>query len=169
MHDQPPQSAPYDAEPRIPTRLAADLHAAYRADRVPASIDAAILREAGRQMRGRRRRRLVLLTAGPLAAAAGLAVAVWLLPQARQGGPGGAATATAVAIRGDLNGDARVDIIDALLLANAIQAGVDLNAAWDLTGDGAITQADVDAIAASAVRLASSGGGGGDRGQEGSS
>ncbi len=45
-------------------------------------------------------------------------------------------------------------ILDAFALARALDANAPLNPAWDITADGRINQADVDALAARAVQLA---------------
>lgn len=49
----------------------------------------------------------------------------------------------------DIDGNRRVNIVDALVLARQIESGK----GHDLNGDGAIDQQDVDAIAFSVVRL----------------
>ncbi len=150
MADEPIQSHP-EPDTQVPPRLAADLSRLFPPAAVPTEIDHAVLRAAQRRFARRRRNRRLVLAAGPLAAAAGLAVAVWLLPRLTASGP--TAPAGQSALRGDLNADGRVDIIDALVLAAAIRGGADLNPAWDLTGDSAVSGEDVDAIAAIAVRL----------------
>jgi hypothetical protein len=63
-----------------------------------------------------------------------------------------------VAIRGsrlpgDLDGSGGVDIVDAYLLAKRLQAAEDLGAELDLTGDGKVDDADVDAVARRAVSV----------------
>ncbi len=54
----------------------------------------------------------------------------------------------------DLNRDGSVDVLDALILAKAVDAG---DALLDLTGDGATSAADVEALAARIVTLRSRG------------
>jgi hypothetical protein len=150
----PPNQLTPDDGPVVPPGLAADLSALYRAGEVPAGVDVAVLAEASRRIgRQRRRRRWVLVAAGPIAAAAGLAVAVWLFqtPAPLQPVMPGV---VAAGIRGDVDSSGRVDIIDALLLAASLRDGGRLDPSWDLSGDGLVTQADVDAIAAAAVRVA---------------
>jgi dockerin type I repeat protein len=53
----------------------------------------------------------------------------------------------------DLDHSGRVDILDAFLLARQIEKQLELQSQWDVTGDGAINQNDVDAIASAAVRV----------------
>jgi hypothetical protein len=87
-----------------------------------------------------------------LAAAAaiiGLTVTVAIFVQPRRPAPQLAQNAL---IPGDVDGSGRVDILDALRLAQQIDAGTALPSS-DLTGDDVIDQRDVDAIAARAVQL----------------
>jgi hypothetical protein len=53
----------------------------------------------------------------------------------------------------DVNGDGRLDILDAYRLALAIEEGGELLAAWDSDGDGTVGAGDVDAVARMAVSL----------------
>jgi hypothetical protein len=48
---------------------------------------------------------------------------------------------------------ARVTILDAFSLARQLKAGAKIDKSWDVTGDGHVDQADVDALAARAVAL----------------
>jgi hypothetical protein len=54
------------------------------------------------------------------------------------------------ALPDDIDGNRRVDIVDALRLSHQINAGGN---GRDVNGDGAVDQRDVDAIAMAAVRL----------------
>ncbi|MCA9294515.1 MAG: hypothetical protein KDA20_11950 [Phycisphaerales bacterium] len=56
----------------------------------------------------------------------------------------------------DVDGNARVDILDAFAIARGVQAG-NAPASWDVNGDGAVTQADVDVVAHAAVSLSGKG------------
>ena len=51
----------------------------------------------------------------------------------------------------DLNGDGKVDVIDALILANQLKSGAIHEA--DVNGDGAVDQKDVQEIASRSVHL----------------
>jgi hypothetical protein len=55
----------------------------------------------------------------------------------------------------DIDGNHRVDIVDALKLAHQINSGI----GRDLNGDGVADQRDVDAIAVAVVRLDTTAGG----------
>lgn len=52
----------------------------------------------------------------------------------------------------DLNGDGRLDILDALVLARSIESAT-IIPGRDFDGDGVVTSADVDALAAAVVKL----------------
>jgi len=56
-------------------------------------------------------------------------------------------------IAGDVNGDGRVDILDAFALARCVKASPSACVKFDLNGDGVIDQRDIDLLAARAVRL----------------
>lgn len=54
----------------------------------------------------------------------------------------------------DIDGNGRVDILDAYVMARGLaNASTDLDPAWDINADGTIDQRDIDAVAQSAVRL----------------
>ena len=53
----------------------------------------------------------------------------------------------------DVNGDGRVDILDALALARRISGGAAQDNQWDLNKDGIVDQRDVELIARHAVKL----------------
>lgn len=53
----------------------------------------------------------------------------------------------------DVDGNGRVDILDAFTLARHLDTAAALQSRWDITGDGRVDGADVDAIAMAAVRL----------------
>jgi hypothetical protein len=53
----------------------------------------------------------------------------------------------------DLNGDGRVDILDAFVLARRLEQGPVANRKLDLNGDGLVDRHDVEVLATHAVRL----------------
>ena len=151
---------PTDSDLQAPPALARDLkmlHAASAA--IPAAIDEAILAGIRRQSVGRRRKRLLLRWAVPPAAAA--AMLMWVVfnpfgagdiedvPLFEAAGP--------LAIRQltdrDIDGNGRVDILDALALARNIKDNRVAEQPWDFNGDGLIDRKDVDTVAQSAVSL----------------
>lgn len=124
--------------PNIPRKLEQELRSAFGSTQ---PTDLGVIEAGAARMRAVRRRRWAL-RAGPLAAAAGLALAAWLLWP-------GAAWQT----RLDQHlASGRPDILDAFALARAVDRQSPPNR-FDLTGDGVVDRHDVDAVAALAVRL----------------
>lgn len=133
---------------------------------VPPAVDRAVM-EAFRR-RFRPKVRWVVPAAG-VAAAAALVLTVSLqnggtparvgsspaLPSAAPSSlviPGLASSPAVPAISGDLNGDGRVDILDAFSLAKAVKAG-NAPLSDDMNRDGRADQFDVDLLARRAVAL----------------
>lgn len=132
---------PEDSDVR--PELADDLAALYRAPVVvPRKVDDAILNRAAAKLSGTRRWR-PLRFAGAAVAAAAAIVLVARVALRVDAGPD------------DIDGNRRVDIVDALKLAHQINAGAK---ARDVNGDGITDQRDVDAIAMVAVRIDPTGG-----------
>lgn len=141
-------------------QCAAALATPIAAIEVPASRDQAIVLLARQraaavasQIARRRRPRWLrpLYIAAPLAAAASIAFFVTL-----QRSPALApAVAPPTTVAGaDVNGDGKIDIVDALALARIIKLQQQaLDPAWDQNRDGRVDQADIDRIAQSAVSL----------------
>lgn len=157
-HQPPPP-----AEPELPPRLLADLSRLYRLDvPVPPALDEAILR-AGRAGVARRLRfrRLLRLGGAGAAAAALLLLAVGIF-RARQEGSAPVAVqappASPSRVAEDIDGSGRVDILDAFVVAKALDLGKTTQPAWDLDGDGAVDRQDVQRIASAAVDVSGSGG-----------
>ncbi len=130
--------------------LAEDLRALL-ADRpfVPEEVDRAIIAAAEPHLTcGRRRGWRVAGVWGGVAAAA--AVAAVVLPTLWVG-PGQSEPAVAL---GDYAPGEPVDVVDALRLARALERGGEsVSITWDLSGDGVVDRADVDAVAMRAVVL----------------
>ena len=53
----------------------------------------------------------------------------------------------------DVDGNGRIDILDAYRLARHVEAAGSLDMRWDQNHDGAVNAADVDLVASAAVRL----------------
>jgi hypothetical protein len=141
-----------DETPEAPEPLVRDLRALYgQAAGVPREVDEAILRMARRQL-VRRPRVLVLRWAAAAAMAACVLLAVLLTVPGRRGPVAAPAERLALA-REDLDGDGRVDILDAFSLARAIESGNVRRGDWDFNGDGLVDRRDVDAVARAAVKL----------------
>ena len=129
---------------------------------VPLEIENAILENGRRHLRGIRERRpaILFVRTAALAAAACAVIAVGLtllvgdrarfvpvelaLSREDTGSP-------SVALE-DVDGNGRVDILDAFTLAQRIE-GSARRSAWDFNSDGAVDRRDVDLVAMAAVRL----------------
>jgi hypothetical protein len=133
-------------EPHIPDRLQADLRRVYRASiPVPGEVDGRVLAAAREVDFGKSVTRMpvrwrVIKWAG-MAAAVVLAL---VIPTRLSQNP---QSPTRTLLAGDFNRDGLIDILDAFALARAQR-----------DGDSSITQADIDAAAAAAVRLNRGGG-----------
>ena len=147
---------PDEQDPEVPEPLGAALRNLYAAPPVPAAMDAEILREARAGFARRRRFRLAFAGAAA-AAAAGIALA-FLIPALMETGTGtgrGVSSSqmlmVAPAADEDIDRDGKVDILDAFVVARLIQVRGDIDRSYDVNGDGAVDQSDVDRIAAVAV------------------
>ncbi len=139
----------------------------YPTPAVPPVIDARILHDAaahlGRDAKRGRRGRLGWVgpaVASVAAVAACVLIGLRLIPRGSPLAvvPGTGATspgtvATAPALRGDIDGNGKVDILDAFAVARGIRSGQPLPKAWDVNGDGVVDQRDVDWLAARAVQV----------------
>jgi hypothetical protein len=155
--DRPRDNANDSAEPRVPEKLAAELRERYELPHpVPSEVDDAVLALTRQQLA---RRRLIPLAIRWIAAGAAAAAVVLVLASLSWRGmqfsprpePAGAAPAAAAAE--DVDGNGRVDILDAFALARHVEAGEQVRSQWDVTGDGAVNREDVDRIALAAVDL----------------
>jgi membrane-bound lytic murein transglycosylase B len=135
----------------LPPRLGDALRDAYTHHiDIPRRVDDAVLSAARENFA--RRRRLRLMTGWGTGLAAGLAAVITLAVILHR-----PATPVRSVARGDVDADGRLNMVDALALARHVAAGDKLDPKWDLNGDGAIDQKDVDAIASAAVSLKQSG------------
>ncbi len=152
---------PSDSDLQASPAFARDLKALYSPpSAIPTTTDQAILAGIRRQSVGRRRKRLLLRWAVPPAAVA--AVIMWVVfnpfvtpdledsPRFESAGPLGMRQ---LADHRDIDGNGRVDILDALALARNIKDNSTAEQPWDFNGDGRIDRRDVDTVAQSAVRL----------------
>ena len=153
-----------DLEPHVSDRLGKDLRDLFEPPgAVPARIDRAILDQASRRLAKPRRLIIRLRWAAGIAAAAVIVLGVVLFnPKSEIRNPQSIRPALAEG-RADIDGNGRVDILDAFRLARHIEArgpadptrsdAAELG--WDLNGDGRVDQGDVDLVAFAAVRLGS--------------
>ena len=142
----PDRDKQVDAGPRIPESLSADLAEAFGTTvDVPQEVDDRVLAIAHEQLARRPLRghfrawRWALPGAAVgagLAAAAAVAMLLWTGP-----------------VRGDIDRNGRVDILDAFALARKVEASSPADPDWDINRDGVVDAADVDAIAMKAVAL----------------
>jgi hypothetical protein len=132
-------------------RIVAQRHDLRSADD-DAAMRTAIADHFANTQRNRRgyRRMIAVWSAAAVVALAGVIAVRFLNPQMRT------APSTVAAVPGDVDGNGRVDILDALRLARDIEAGRTVNN--DINSDGVVDGRDVDAIALRAVSLQLSGG-----------
>ncbi|MCZ6655434.1 MAG: dockerin type I domain-containing protein [Planctomycetota bacterium] len=152
---------PTDSDLQAPPAFARDLKALYTSlSAIPPATDEAILTHTQRRSVGRRRTRLLLRWAVPPAAAA--AVIMWVVfnpftaPDVENSPFGEAAGMVAtrqLTDHRDIDGNGRVNILDALALARNIKDNRVADRMWDFNGDGLIDRKDVDTVAQSAVSL----------------
>jgi hypothetical protein len=156
-----------DREHRLSDRFRKDLRALYQpAGSVPPEIDKAILDQARHRLAKRRRIILRLRWAGGpdaqrrfvrwAAAAAVVAIGVFLYHgSAPHNHPSSIINHQSAAAerRPDIDGNGRVDILDAFRLAKNIESRGPTAAEWDINNDGRVDRDDVDAVALAAVRV----------------
>ncbi len=142
----------------IPPGLADDLRALHEPkEGIEPIVDSMVLvsvaqqreREAVRQRSRERIQRFAMIAAG----IAIFFMAARFMTRPRPVTPG--APAQTVASR-DFDGNGRVDIVDALRLAQSIESTTPPTKRWDLNGDGSVNRADANTIAIEAVRLPAS-------------
>jgi hypothetical protein len=158
-----------DREPHVSDRLGKDLRDLFQPPgSVPARVDKAILGQMHRRLAKPQHLILRLRWAGIAAAAAVVVLGVVLFnvvtpdfdpgPQSEIRNPQSSRLALAEG-RADVDGNGRVDILDAFRLARDIEARGPVAPAtemrWDLNGDGRVDKDDVDLVALAAVRLGS--------------
>jgi hypothetical protein len=156
----PDQLPPDEA---LPPTLLADLSALYPAPRVPLAVDRRVLNDAAAVYARQARHRRWLRWGGAGAAAAAAVLVVGLILHRPGGPPGRTYTHSGTlppgspGLPGDVDGDGRVDILDAFGLARKLRDAngrrLPGNRIEDVNGDGVIDEKDVDLIAQRAVRV----------------
>jgi len=122
---------------------------------VPPTLDDAILHAARRHLSSQRSRRFkwsLLLRWG--VAVAALVALLAIVPMALRKD---ASSPGSQLVRGDINDDGQVDILDAFALARELKAGAHPPLQLDINGDGVVDDRDVATIAARAVSLGKAG------------
>lgn len=145
---QPPES-----QPQAPQQLIDDLAALYGAEvPVPPQVDRAVASRARQRFVRVRRSRMILRLVEVGAAAAAILLVCWLVEFWPQPDQPGRATAQA-ADKHDLDGNGRVNILDAFVLARHVESAAAPRSDWDVNGDGLVDRTDVDVVAMAAVAL----------------
>jgi len=148
---------PFDEQKQVSDRFRKDLRSLFEPSAaIPPQIDRAILNQARRRLARPRRTILRIRWAGGAAAAAALIALGVLLyyGPASSNHPSSIIDHQSVPVgRADLDGNGRVDILDAFRLARAIESRGPTETEWDVNGDGRVDRDDVDAVAFAAVRL----------------
>lgn len=135
----------------LPPLLAAEL---TRLSGTPAGLDGFDAAGAAGVHFARVRRNRRLRWGSVAAAAASLAMGVFVIAPWGESRSGRSRMATEVAteVVGDLNGDGTVNMLDALMLATRVDAG-EAMAAWDFNHDNMVDRRDADVLAMVAVDL----------------
>ena len=137
----------------VPEAFGRALREAYRPPSgVPAEVQRAILSPAPRPQLARPS--WIPRAAVVAAAAAAVLLVVGSLNERRR--RGSEQLRTTPLAREDLDGDGKVDVLDAFLLARGLEGSVPLPDRADVDGNGAADQADVEALLALAVGLGAS-------------
>jgi len=130
--------------------FASDLRSAYEPKRnVPANLDRAIMNEARKHLSKKHSR---LRFARWAVSAAAAAVVVFAFVHNYDDVRDVDSPGVAVSIE-DIDHNGRVDILDAFVLARSLKSAKAVDQKWDVNADGVVNGKDVDAVAASAVRL----------------
>jgi hypothetical protein len=151
-----------DDDQTLPARLRADMARLSPGVQVPRSLDSAILNRAKANYARRMRFRPVfrwISVAAAVAAVVAIVLTVRMAKIDRHQPLAGVIQRTTTPrppIPGDIDGDGKVDMLDAYILAKHIAAGQNLPPEWHVTGNHAPDQRDVDWIAKNAVSLGAS-------------
>jgi len=128
---------------------------------IPEAVDAAVLDRIQHRCREiQRRKKIARLFFQPkwaAAAAALLLVIGWYLviqnTEPMKLATEKSSVAVPSAIVQDIDGNGAVDIVDAYLMAKAVNSGQKVPIQWDLNGDGIVDADDIRAVARTAVKL----------------
>ena len=138
--------------PEVSDRLSEDLKALFGSDSgVPGEVDRAVLDAARRRLVKPRRRKIVAW--GKWVGAAAAVVLILFVLNGHLEKSSVPDFAGVVQVAGDVDGNGRVDVLDAFKLARFVESPGGADVQWDMNGDEAVDRADVDAVAFTAVRL----------------
>ena len=139
---------------KVSEELKADLGNLFRPQHsIPPEVDRAILDRAGRKLIRPQKRHRIIRRIGIAAATAAVIILAFSLDLSRKPSPHTSVTYLAQANSADIDHSGRVDILDAFKLARQIESATNINASFDMNGDGLIDRGDVEFIAKAAVRL----------------
>jgi hypothetical protein len=146
-----------DLDRPISDRLRQDLRGLFQLPGgVPPLIDKTILDQARRRLAQPRRRIIRMRWAAGVAVAAAIILGIQIVnPFTSKNQTSNIINQQSAAAEGraDIDGNGRVDILDAFRLARHIEARGPTDKRWDLNGDDQVDQGDVDLVASAAVRL----------------
>ena len=143
-----------NADLKVSDKLKADLGNLFRPQHsIPPEVDRAILDKTSRKLIRPRRRHSIIRRIGIVAATAAVIILAFSLDLSRKSSPGTSVTYFAQAKSTDIDHSGRVDILDAFKLARQIESTADIDASFDMNGDGLVNRDDVDIVAMAAVSL----------------
>lgn len=159
MTDDPIPTEPDDES--LPTQLRADLARLSPFVQVPQSVDVAVLSRAKADYARRARFRLAMRWASIAATVAAVVAVVFIARMAlvhsdrpfARAVPDSKPGVAPRALPGDINGDGKIDMLDAFILARRLASGARVDPSWDVNGDGVVDQRDVDWIVKESVTL----------------
>ena len=143
----------------VSSKLSADLDALFEPQLpVPAEVDRAIMDKANRHFVRREftkggRRRLRWVGLWRIAAVAAIVIFAFSLDLTKRPEPTTNGPVFAETLPIDIDGNGRVDILDAFKLARQIESADSAEIKLDVNGDGKVNRDDVDLVASAAVRL----------------
>lgn len=142
-----------DLGKKVKPEFSRDLKALFSPNSsVPGRVDRAIAEAARTHLTRPARKLWWLKWTVPATAAAVIALAC-VLWTGQGPAPHPMADIVASAPATDIDRNGKVDILDALKLARHVESAPSADRAWDINGDGAVDNLDVDAVAFAAVRL----------------